>query len=78
MGKQGAPKALRFTAGSDLLEWYGSYAARLGLSLNAALLRGLEMHRHSVEGAESVTSERNGSNGDLQEHRAQAALTPAG
>jgi hypothetical protein len=58
MGKQGPPTSLRFTSGSDLLSWYEHYADRLGVSVNAALLRGLEAHRNSVDGTELDYPER--------------------
>jgi len=43
------PTSLRFTrATADLLPWYEAYADAEGITLNAALLRGLTAHRAAV------------------------------
>jgi hypothetical protein len=49
MSTRPTPKALRFTrATADLLPWYEAYADAEGITLNAALLRGLTAHRAAV------------------------------
>lgn len=54
---QEPPLAVRFPAGSDLLAWYRRHAGETGVSVNAALIRGLQRHRAAVEDAAALARE---------------------
>jgi hypothetical protein len=71
MSTQPSPKAVRFpVADRDLLPWYEGYASDQGISLNAALIRGLRAHQQAVLRQQR---RRDGRRPDAQQPRLESA-----